>query len=66
MEKIETKRLILRKLVKEDAKMIFEGRANDEEVTRYLTWHPHENKKVTEKILAGWLEEYDGDIPEIG
>lgn len=59
MEKIETKRLILRKLVKEDAKMIFDVWANDEEVTKYLTWHPHENIKVTENILAGWLEEYE-------
>lgn len=57
MEKIETKRLVLRKLVKEDAKMIFEGWANYEEVTKYLTWNPHENIKVTEKILAGWLED---------
>ena len=59
MGKIETKRLILRKLVKKDARMIFECWANDEEVTKYLTWHPHENIKVTEKILAGWLEEYE-------
>lgn len=59
MEKIETKRLILRKLVKEDAKMIFDVWANDEEVTKHLTWHPHENIKVTENILAGWLEEYE-------
>lgn len=59
MEKIETKRLILRKLAKEDAKLIFESWANDEEVTKYLTRNPHENIKVTEKILAGWLEEYE-------
>ena len=59
MEKIETKRLILRKLVKEDAKMIFDVWANDEEVTKHLTWHPHENIKATENILAGWLEEYE-------
>lgn len=49
MKKIETKRLITRKLVKKDAKIIFEGRVNDEEVTKYLTWYPHENIKVTEK-----------------
>lgn len=46
MEKIETKRLVLRKLVKEDAKMIFEGRANDEEVTKYLTWNSHKISKI--------------------
>lgn len=57
--KIETKRLVLRKLEKSDAKIIFAGWANDEEVTKYLTWHPHENIKVTENILAGWIEEYE-------
>ena len=59
VEKIETKRLILRKLGEEDAKMIFDGWANDEEVTKYLTWHPHENIKVTEDILAGWIKDYE-------
>lgn len=58
MEKIETKRLSLRKLERKDVKAIYEGWARDKEVTKFLTWNPHENIKVTENILDGWLEAY--------
>lgn len=58
MEKIETKRLILRKFKKEDAKNIYDGWASDSEVTKYLTWNPHESIKITEKLLNSWLESY--------
>lgn len=58
MERIETKRLILRNFVKEDARAIYEGWATDPEVTKYLTWNPHKNLAETEKILALWLAAY--------
>ena len=38
---IHTERLILRKFTVEDAQAMFENWANDERVTRFLTWCPH-------------------------
>ena len=54
---IETERLLLRKLRIEDVKPMFENWANDPEVTKYLTWNPHENIEVTKTIINRWLEE---------
>ena len=50
-ERIETHRLILRRPVLEDAGPIFEGYAHDAEVTRYLTWRPHQNIEQTKEFL---------------
>ena len=52
-----TERCILRKVRKEDAAPMFNNWANDPEVTKYLTWNPHENIEVTKKIIDSWLEE---------
>ena len=52
-----TDRCILRKVRKEDAAPMFNNWANDPEVTKYLTWNPHENIEVTKKIIDSWLEE---------
>ncbi|MBQ9265574.1 MAG: GNAT family N-acetyltransferase [Bacilli bacterium] len=54
---IETERLLLRKPRIEDAKPMFDNWANDPEVTKYLTWNPHENIEVTKTIITCWLEE---------
>lgn len=56
---IETERLILRKFVIEDAQAMFDNWAKDEEVTRYLTWPPHQNVEITKMILNSWIEQYD-------
>ena len=40
---LETERLILRKTIDSDAEPMFENWANDERVTKYLTWQPYEN-----------------------
>ena len=54
---IETERLLLRKPRIEDAKPMFDNWANDPEVTKYLTWNPHENIEVTKMIINHWLDE---------
>ena len=54
---IETKRLLLRKPRIEDAEAMFINWASDPEVTKYLTWNPHENIEVTKTIINNWLEE---------
>lgn len=59
MEKtIITDRLILRPWKMDDADAFFYGWANDPEVTKYLTWNPHENIEVTKSILSNWIDEY--------
>ena len=56
---METERLVLRKLVESDAEMMFANWTNDEEVTRYLTWLPHNTIEVTKEILEDWIDAYD-------
>ncbi len=54
---IETDRLLLRKPRIEDAEPMFKNWASDPEVTKYLTWNPHDNIEVTKIIINHWLEE---------
>ena len=58
-QRIETERLILRRLTPDDAEAMFAGWCNDPEVSRFLTWPPHGNVEVTRSILNGWIEQYD-------
>jgi len=56
---METPRLILRRAVLEDAEPMFRNWASDPDVTKFLTWPPHESVAVTRNVLAGWLAEYE-------
>ena len=58
---IETSRLILRRAIREDAEPMFRNWATDPEVTKYLTWPPHENVEVTQNLLKRWTTEYEKD-----
>lgn len=55
---IVTDRLILRRFIPEDACNMFKNWANDSDVTKFLTWKPHGNIKVTNKIIGQWIDEY--------
>jgi len=57
--RLETPRLILRQARMEDAEPMFYNWANDKEVTKYLTWPPHSNIEVTQKVLESWVESYE-------
>ena len=57
--RLETKRLILRRFVMEDARAMFENWAADQEVTRYLTWPPHKSQEVTRSVLETWTSSYE-------
>ncbi len=59
MKELETERLLLRRIRREDAQRIYDCWASDPEVTRYLTWQPHASVAVTEAIVARWLAEYE-------
>ncbi len=60
-EQIETNRLLLRVPTIADAEFIFAGYAQDLEVTRYLTWRPHQSVAETEKFLAMCLDDWKGE-----
>ena len=52
---IETERLILRKTTDSDAEPMFYNWANDERVTRYLTWSPYEDVSQLQKTYHKFL-----------
>ena len=56
---IETERLILRRFTVEDPPAMYENWAKDPEVTKYLTWPPHENVTTSAEILAEWIPLYE-------
>ena len=56
---LETERLLLRPWRMEDAEDMFYGWATDPEVTKYMTWNPHENIEQTRAILSLWLKQYE-------
>lgn len=58
-EKIETKRLILRKFREKDAKDMYNNWASDPEVTKYLTWPAHNSVGASKKIIEMWIDDYN-------
>ena len=56
---IQTERLILRRFTVDDAQAMFDNWANDERVTRYLTWCPHESPEATKQLLELWCAAYE-------
>lgn len=56
---LETERLILRQFSVDDAEDMFSNWANDEEVTKYMTWLPHQDIKVTKGLLNSWVNGYN-------
>ena len=57
--RIETERLVLRPFCMEDAQAMYDNWASDSQVTKFLTWPPHDSVEVTGRILAGWTAEYE-------
>lgn len=57
--KLESERLILRAFSVSDAEDMYNNWATDPEVTKYLTWQPHESVDMTRDILTSWVESYD-------
>lgn len=57
-KRLTTERLILRRFEISDAEAMFQNWANDDEVTRYLTWPSHGDVSVTEAVLQDWIGNY--------
>lgn len=56
---LETERLLLREFKIEDADDMYHHWANDEKVTRYLTWPPHQSIEDTKQSLSSWIQSYE-------
>lgn len=55
----ETERLILRPFAVTDAEAMFTNWASDPEVSKYLTWNPHQSPDNTRMLLEMWVKEYE-------
>jgi len=55
---IKTERLLLRPFKIDDYKDMFNNWANDKEVTKFLSWKPHQNPEESLKILEQWCSKY--------
>ena len=53
----ETNRLVLRYLDDTDLDAVFSNYANDDEVTKYLTWTTHQSIEDTKKVFEMWKKE---------
>ena len=60
-ERIETERLLLRKPRMDDAPAIFDGWAQDQEVTRYLTWRPHGQIEQSQEFLQACIRAWESE-----
>lgn len=56
---LETPRLMLRRFTADDAEAMFANYANDPEVTRFMTWQPHDSVDDSRAIIAEWVSHYD-------
>lgn len=59
---INTERLVLRKYEADDAPDMFKNWANDSEVTKFLSWKPHNNVEDTKGIIGQWVNKYENNI----
>lgn len=58
-KRLETDRLILRKIELEDYKKAYKNWCSDPEVPKYLPWEPHTNEEVTKNLYESWINEYN-------
>jgi len=54
---IETKRLYIRHLMDSDVNSVFNNYANDDEVTKYLSWPTHKSIETTKAVFEMWKKE---------
>ena len=53
--------MVLSKFNFDDAYIMYAYWANDERVTKFLSWKPHQNISETKKILDDWIKNYKAD-----
>lgn len=60
--KLETDRLILRKIELSDYEEIFNCWTSDSNVSKYVTWYPHKTADDTKKLTNYWVNDYDNEF----
>ena len=60
-KRLETERLVLRPYIVEDAQAMYDNWCSDAEVTKFLTWPPHESVSITKEIVSSWVDNYKKD-----
>jgi len=58
-EQMDTERLILRKPKLEDSIHVFEGWAQDADVTRFLTWHPYQRVEQVAEFIRRCIVDWE-------
>lgn len=58
LQKIETERLILRKMTLDDAQDVFEY-GSDSEITNYVTWDAHKSIEDSQNFLKSVIQKYE-------
>lgn len=58
---LESERLILRKIELSDYNDIFNCWTSDFNVSKYVTWNPHETPEETKKLTDYWVSDYAND-----
>lgn len=58
-KELETERLILRKVKKEDAEQAYQNWCNSSEVSKYVLWEKHNSIDITKKLYEFWENEYE-------
>lgn len=61
-KQIQTERLLIRPFQVEDAPAMFKNWSSNAEVTKYLTWPPHESVETTKKSLRRWVDGYQNPL----
>ena len=56
---LETERLILRKFNENDYVKMYENWASDDNVTKYVSFKPHEDYEETKQIVSEWINDYN-------
>lgn len=57
--RLETERLILRKISSDDFYFAYKNWVTDKEVTKFVGWSKHENIEETKRIFTNWINEYE-------
>ncbi len=58
-KRIETERLILRKVCEKDIEPAYKNWTSDNKVTEYLTWPTHSNVGITANVFRDWISKYE-------
>ena len=61
-QRIETERLILRRISSDDAILMYKNWTSDPLVTKHLTWDIHKNIEVTKKYASFKEERYSNEL----